>query len=209
MKKLLSILTAFVMAVSLAACGSGSGGGGKTFTFASELDIKNLDSCDADDGMSFNAMHAVIDGLMGLDENGEITMRTAQGAAAEAKRQIEQHTLTSQAVRTTSDGKTVIESVGEAREDRAADSAPKTTRTRGRLAGSASSKSARGRGHAVGPATADAAQGTDGQTTGTRRRGRPRKAAQMQMALAKAKAAAASVNAAVKDVPSVADVATK
>lgn len=144
-----------------------------------------------------------------FDENGEITMRTAQGAAAEAKRQIEQHTLTSQAVRTTSDGKTVIESVGEAREDRAADSAPKTTRTRGRLAGSASSKSARGRGHAVDPATADAAQGTDGQTTGTRRRGRPRKAAQMQIALAKANAAAASVNAAVKDVASVADVATK
>ena len=61
----------------------------------------------------------------------------------------------------------------------------------------------------MGPATADAAQGTDGPTTGTRRRGRPRKAAQMQMALAKAKAAAASVNAAVKDVASVADVATK
>ena len=78
MKKLLSILAAFVMAVSLAACGSGSGGGGKTFTFASELDIKNLDSCDADDGMSFNAMHAVIDGLMGLDENGEITYAIAE-----------------------------------------------------------------------------------------------------------------------------------
>lgn len=78
MKKLLSILTALVMAVSLAACGSGSGSDGKTYTFASELDIKNLDSCDADDGMSFNAMHAVIDGLMGLDENGEITYAIAE-----------------------------------------------------------------------------------------------------------------------------------
>ena len=67
MKKLLSVLMAGTMALSLAACGSGSGGA-NTFTFASELDIKNLDSCDADDGTSFNAMHAVIDGLMGVDD---------------------------------------------------------------------------------------------------------------------------------------------
>ena len=77
MKKLLSVLMAGTMALSLAACGSGSGGA-NTFTFASELDIKNLDSCDADDGTSFNAMHAVIDGLMGLDEDGNIANAIAE-----------------------------------------------------------------------------------------------------------------------------------
>lgn len=77
MKKLLSVLMAGTMALSLAACGSGSGGA-NTFTFASELDIKNLDSCDADDGTSFNAMHAVIDGLMGVDEDGNIANAIAE-----------------------------------------------------------------------------------------------------------------------------------
>ena len=48
------------------------------YTFSSELDIKNLDSSDADDGMSFNAMHACIDGLMGLDAEGKIVPAIAE-----------------------------------------------------------------------------------------------------------------------------------
>ena len=71
MKKLLSLMLCALMALTLAGCG-GSGSAGKTFTFASELDIKNLDSSDADDGMSFDALHACIDGLMGLDKDGNI-----------------------------------------------------------------------------------------------------------------------------------------
>ncbi len=77
MKKLKVLLSLCLSATMLFGCGSG-GTSGKTFTFASELDIKNLDSSDADDGMSFNAMHACIDGLMGLDKDGNIT-----GAIAE------------------------------------------------------------------------------------------------------------------------------
>ena len=73
MKKVLSILLCAMMMFSLAGCGGGSDDAdAATFTFSSELDIKNLDSSDADDGMSFNAMHACIDGLMGLDKDGNI-----------------------------------------------------------------------------------------------------------------------------------------
>ena len=35
-----------------------------TYIYSSELDIKNLDSSDADDQCSLRAIHAVIDGLM-------------------------------------------------------------------------------------------------------------------------------------------------
>ena len=78
MKKLKALLAAGLAVTMLVGCGSGDTGGSKTYTFSSELDIKNLDSSDADDGMSFNAMHACIDGLMGLDADGKIT-----GAIAE------------------------------------------------------------------------------------------------------------------------------
>ena len=71
MKKLVSILTCALMVFSLAGCGSSDETSGKTFTFASELDIISLDSTVGDDGMSFNAMHALTDGLMGLDKDGK------------------------------------------------------------------------------------------------------------------------------------------
>ena len=71
MKKLLSMVLCAMMALTLAGCG-GSGGDSSTYTFSSELDIKNLDSSDADDGCSFTAMHAVIDGLMKTDKKGNI-----------------------------------------------------------------------------------------------------------------------------------------
>lgn len=79
MKKLVTLLLCLAMLVSLVACGSGKNkDSGKTFTFASELDINTLDSTVSDDGMSFNAMHATTDGLMGLDQNGNITCAIAE-----------------------------------------------------------------------------------------------------------------------------------
>ena len=78
MKKLKALIVMCLAATMLVGCGSGTAAT-DTYVFSSELDIKNLDSSDADDGMSFNAMHACIDGLMGLDEDGNIT-----GAIAES-----------------------------------------------------------------------------------------------------------------------------
>ncbi|MDO4480644.1 MAG: hypothetical protein Q4B56_06250, partial [Erysipelotrichaceae bacterium] len=67
MKKFISLFVAGLMSLSLVACGSSSD---NTYVYSSELDIKNLDSSDADDGCSFTAMHAIIDGLMTLDVDG-------------------------------------------------------------------------------------------------------------------------------------------
>lgn len=77
MKKLKALVAACLAVTLLAGCG-GDKLEGKTYTFSSELDIKNLDSSDADDGMSFNAMHACIDGLMGLDADGNIAPAIAE-----------------------------------------------------------------------------------------------------------------------------------
>ena len=77
MKKFMSVMACLCMLVSLAGCG-GSSDSGKTFTFSSELDIQTLDSSLSDDGMSFNAMHACIDGLMGLDKDGNIVEALAK-----------------------------------------------------------------------------------------------------------------------------------
>ena len=79
MKRVVSVLLCLTMVLSLAACGPAkSSDSGKTFTFASELDINTLDSTLSDDGMSFNAMHATTDGLMGLDKDGNITCAIAE-----------------------------------------------------------------------------------------------------------------------------------
>ena len=77
MKKLLSMVLCAMMALTLAGCG-GSGGDSSTYTFSSELDIKNLDSSDADDQCSLRAIHAVIDGLMKTDKKGNITYGIAK-----------------------------------------------------------------------------------------------------------------------------------
>lgn len=80
MKKL-QLFVSTCMAVSLlAGCGSDASADGKTYTYSSELDIKNLDSSDADDGMSLSAIHAAIDGLMGLDEDGNIAPAIAESS---------------------------------------------------------------------------------------------------------------------------------
>ena len=78
MKKIISIVLCLTMILALAGCGTSSSSKGKTFTFAAELDINTFDSTLSDDGMSFNAMHAVTDGLMGLDKDGKIVPAIAE-----------------------------------------------------------------------------------------------------------------------------------
>ena len=68
-----------MMALTLAGCG-GSSDDSSTYTYSSELDIKNLDSSDADDGCSFTAMHAVIDGLMKTDKKGNVVNGVASSS---------------------------------------------------------------------------------------------------------------------------------
>lgn len=70
MKKLFSLLACTMMAISLTGCGSSGSSSKNVFNFASELDIISLDSTKANDGMSFNAIHAFTDGLMGRDKDG-------------------------------------------------------------------------------------------------------------------------------------------
>ncbi len=79
MKKLLSMVLCAMMALTLAGCG-GSSDDSSTYTYSSELDIKNLDSSDADDGCSFTALHAVIDGLMKTDKDGTTTYGIAKSS---------------------------------------------------------------------------------------------------------------------------------
>ncbi|BBF43102.1 oligopeptide ABC transporter, periplasmic oligopeptide-binding protein OppA [Lachnospiraceae bacterium KM106-2] len=78
MKKILWLGICCILMFSMVGCSKSGKNGGKTFTFASELDINTMDSTVSDDGMSFNAMHAVIDGLMGLDKDGKIVPAIAK-----------------------------------------------------------------------------------------------------------------------------------
>ena len=59
MKKILSLFLCCLMVLTLTGCGGSSGDDITTYTYSSELDIKNLDSSDADDGCSLKAIHAV------------------------------------------------------------------------------------------------------------------------------------------------------
>ena len=68
-----------MMALTLAGCG-GSSDDSSTYTYSSELDIKNLDSSDADDGCSFTALHAIIDGLMKPAKDGTTTYGIAKSS---------------------------------------------------------------------------------------------------------------------------------
>ena len=78
MKKFISLFVAGLMSLSLVACGSSSD---NTYVYSSELDIKNLDSSDADDGCYFTAMHAIIDGLMTLDVDGNVVYGIAEDSS--------------------------------------------------------------------------------------------------------------------------------
>ena len=63
------LLTAATAAGMLAGCGSKTDT--DTFRFASELDIQGMDSTVVDDGMSFNAIHAITDGLTAVNDKGK------------------------------------------------------------------------------------------------------------------------------------------
>ena len=77
-KKVLSVLMVFMMCLGLTGCGGSSGDDISTYTYSSELDIKNLDSSDADDQCPLRAIHAVIDGLMKTDKKGNIAYGIAK-----------------------------------------------------------------------------------------------------------------------------------
>ena len=68
--KTVKVLVAASMAAALFA-GCGSKTDTDTFRFASELDIQGMDSTVVDDGMSFNAIHAITDGLTAVNEKGK------------------------------------------------------------------------------------------------------------------------------------------
>ena len=63
------LLTAATAAGMLAGCGSKTDT--DTFRFASELDIQGMDTTVVDDGMSFNAIHAITDGLTTVNAKGK------------------------------------------------------------------------------------------------------------------------------------------
>ena len=67
-----------LMVLTLTGCGGSSGDDISTYTYSSELDIKNSDSSDADDQCPLRAIHAVIDGLMKTDKKGNITYGIAK-----------------------------------------------------------------------------------------------------------------------------------
>ena len=68
--KTVKVLVAASMAAALLA-GCGSKTDTDTFRFASELDIQGMDSTVVDDGMSYNAIHAITDGLTALNDKGK------------------------------------------------------------------------------------------------------------------------------------------
>lgn len=72
-EKIISLFLCYLIVLLLTGCGGSSEEDTSTYTYSSELDIKNLDSSDADDGCSFRAIHAIIDGLMKTDKKGNIT----------------------------------------------------------------------------------------------------------------------------------------
>ena len=78
MKKILSLFLCCLMVLTLTGCGGFSGDDITTYTYSSELDIKNLDSSDTDDGCSPKAIHAVIDGLTKTDKKGNIVNTVAK-----------------------------------------------------------------------------------------------------------------------------------
>ena len=78
MKKILSLFLCCLMVLTLMGCGGSNGDDITTYTYSSELDIKNLDSSDADDGCSLKAIHAVIDGLTKTDKKGNIVNAVAK-----------------------------------------------------------------------------------------------------------------------------------
>ncbi|ONI45061.1 hypothetical protein AN641_05035 [Candidatus Epulonipiscioides gigas] len=82
MKKMASILLSTMLMLSITGCGgtdtSNSGTSGKTVTLAKENDVISLNSTYATDGMSFEVLHTMIEGLMTTDENDKLIPAIAQ-----------------------------------------------------------------------------------------------------------------------------------
>nr|WP_029072752.1 peptide ABC transporter substrate-binding protein [Kandleria vitulina] len=78
MRKVGKIVAVALAASLLAGCGSGTKTDSSTFRFASELDIMGMDSSVIDDGMSFTAIHAITEGLMGNDKDGKTEKAVAK-----------------------------------------------------------------------------------------------------------------------------------
>lgn len=72
MKKLIAVFACVMMLFGMTGCGSASSSSASVLNFTSELDIISMDSTKAEDGMSFDAIHAITDGLMGTDKDGKI-----------------------------------------------------------------------------------------------------------------------------------------
>ncbi len=91
MKKLVALIAMFSLTFSLAACGSNeapaeggdsaaatedaapaASGDGVTVSIAKENDVISMNSMYATDGMSFEMIHATVDGLMDVDAEGNI-----------------------------------------------------------------------------------------------------------------------------------------
>ena len=78
MRKVGKIVAVALAASLLAGCGSGTKTDSSTFRFASELDIMGMDSSVIDDGMSFTAIHAITEGLMGNNKDGKTEKAVAK-----------------------------------------------------------------------------------------------------------------------------------
>ena len=76
MKKYMKSMLVFLLVFALAACSSGNGKdkgtGSKVVTFAKENDIVSMDSRYATDGMSFEIIAAITEGLMTVDKEGMV-----------------------------------------------------------------------------------------------------------------------------------------
>lgn len=81
MKKYFKLIVLSLITLSLVACGgkeSGGTGGVKSITFAKENDVVSLDSRIATDGMSFEIIAAITEGLMSVDADGKVIPALAE-----------------------------------------------------------------------------------------------------------------------------------
>ncbi len=80
MKKFLTLLLATIMVISMISCGGQSSGSSDlaSVSIAKENDVISLNSIIATDGMSFEMIHATVDGLMDVDGDGNIVYALAE-----------------------------------------------------------------------------------------------------------------------------------
>ena len=82
MKKMLAVMLTAALGLSLVACGDKGGAqsnkDGNTIALAKENDVISMNTMYATDGMSFEVIHATIDGLMDQDKDGKIINSLAE-----------------------------------------------------------------------------------------------------------------------------------